>query len=554
MKNCAAKESQMIKKILLFATIVVFYGCSDSGSSNAPSHSGPATLEDLPNCTDSREGELDTLTDNGYVYRCEDGGWEFVSARLDTAATMDDLSNCTSKLDGDSVLVESENAVFRCRDGRWKKVRGLTMNVATADDLPACTSKRDEDSAYVADEHSVYGCYDGKWKKLYALMDTVKTADDMSSCNDKRENDSAFVQEENRIYICMAKKWRLLGDVLATEDDMKNCTENREDMRIYVKDIRKSLICRDGKWFSFKLSNLVEEEDEEDEEPAESSSSEEKWEELPSSSSLKKSSSSVASSSSVKSSSSSVKSSSSSAKSSSSSIKSSSSVASSSSVKSSSSEASSSSANDDSKYDASKNTLTDFRDNQTYKTVTIGTQIWMAENLNYNYNEGSAISYCYGGSAANCSKYGRLYVWSAAMDSAAVFSTAGEGCGYGKTCNPSGTVRGVCPVGWHLPTKAEWGTLLSKVGGVSTAGDALRSITGWIENDGSTDAYGFSVLPAGYFSMGGFDDVGNSGSFWSSTEYIGNYAYDEYFRYDRSYVLESYDYKNMGISVRCLKN
>ncbi len=311
---------------LVTASFVVFYGCSDSGSSNAPSHSGPATLEDLPNCTDSREGELDTLTDNGYVYRCEDGGWEFVSARLDTAATMDDLSNCTSKLDGDSVLVESENAVFQCRDGRWKKVHGLLVNVSASDDLPACTSKRDEDLAYVADEHSVYGCYDGKWKKLYALMDSVKTADDMSSCNDKREGDSTLVQDENRIYICMTKKWRLLGEVLVTEDDMKSCTENREDMRIYVKDIRKSLICRDGKWFSFKLSNLVEEEDEEAEEPVESSSSEEKWEELPSSSSQAKSSSSVASSSSVKSSSSSVKNSSSSVKSSSSVASSSSSI------------------------------------------------------------------------------------------------------------------------------------------------------------------------------------------------------------------------------------
>ncbi len=103
--------------------------------------------------------------------------------------------------------------------------------------------------------------------------------------------------------------------------------------------------------------------------------------------------------------------------------------------------------------------VTDARDGQRYRTVEIGTQTWMAENLNYNYNEGTARSYCYDDDPANCEKYGRLYTWSAAMDSAAVFSESGKDCGYGPTCSVSGNVRGVCPEGWHLPSNEEWNTI-----------------------------------------------------------------------------------------------
>lgn len=120
-------------------------------------------------------------------------------------------------------------------------------------------------------------------------------------------------------------------------------------------------------------------------------------------------------------------------------------------------------------------TFTDPRDGQTYKTVKIGSQIWMAENLNYEflgsysvegdtenlncaYSEGTARSYCYGNDPTNCEKYDRLYTWSAAMDSAAVFGDGGKGCGYGVKCTPTYPVRGACPEGWHLPSNAEWDT------------------------------------------------------------------------------------------------
>ena len=97
----------------------------------------------------------------------------------------------------------------------------------------------------------------------------------------------------------------------------------------------------------------------------------------------------------------------------------------------------------------------DARDGQIYKSVKIGNQVWMAENLNYDYNEGTAKSYCYNDEQESCAKYGRLYTWAAAMDSAGVFGDGGKGCGFLVTCSATEPVRGVCPAGWHLPSKAE---------------------------------------------------------------------------------------------------
>ena len=172
--------------------------------------------------------------------------------------------------------------------------------------------------------------------------------------------------------------------------------------------------------------------------------------------------------------------------------------------------------------------LTDSRDGQIYKTVTIGSQTWMAQNLNYE----TVNSYCYRDSASYCTKYGRLYTWAAATSA--------------------------CPSGWHLPTQTEWNTLFAAVGGSSTAGTKLKSTTGWNSSDNSvsgTDAYSFSALPAGYRGYNwGYYYGGYYADFWSSTEDDYDYAYHMSldYNYDNAFLYSYYKY--YGFSVRCVKD
>ena len=195
--------------------------------------------------------------------------------------------------------------------------------------------------------------------------------------------------------------------------------------------------------------------------------------------------------------------------------------------------------------------LVDDRDGQTYKTVKIGDQWWMAENLNYEGGD----SYCYNDSAEYCAKYGRLYDWATVMDSVGTWSTNGKGCGEGLECSPTYPVRGVCPEGWHLPSKAEWNTLFTAVGGQSTAGKVLKSTSGWYDNDNGTDAFGFLVLPAGSrFYYGSYYGEGGNAYFWNSTESRSGSAYNMYLYCDDVYAYLGGIDKGYGYSVRCLKD
>jgi uncharacterized protein (TIGR02145 family) len=200
--------------------------------------------------------------------------------------------------------------------------------------------------------------------------------------------------------------------------------------------------------------------------------------------------------------------------------------------------------------------MTDNRDGQTYNTIKIGDQTWMADNLNYE----TESSFCNGDDPINCAKYGRLYTWSAAMDSVGTFSSKGKGCGYNTTCSPTYPVRGICPSGWHLPTKEEFEILRSNVGGRDVAGKMLKSITGWEEYDGKSgngvDAFGFSVFPAGArYDESTFNDAGKSAFFWSATDYNGYSADYLYLSYrNEEAFLHSASKGGAHYSVRCVKD
>ena len=209
-------------------------------------------------------------------------------------------------------------------------------------------------------------------------------------------------------------------------------------------------------------------------------------------------------------------------------------------------------------------TMTDGRDGQTYKIVKIGKKIWMAENLNYAYTgvpfKSGAItfdstSWCYDNDPANCAKYGRLYTWSAAMDSVGRWSTNGKGCGNETTCSPTYPVRGVCPEGWHLPTELEWGMLFILDGYTSTAAERLKSTSGWTDNGNGSDIYSFAVLPAGIrYANGGYAGEGGYAIFWTSDSDDDYYADAEAMSYDSNGVGRYGLYKQEGYSVRCVKD
>ena len=171
-----------------------------------------------------------------------------------------------------------------------------------------------------------------------------------------------------------------------------------------------------------------------------------------------------------------------------------------------------------------KGRFSDARDNSSYKYVIIGSQVWMAENLNYETED----SYCYKNSADSCAKYGRLYNGNEA--------------------------KNACPEGWHLPSKAEFETLIAAVGGYGVAGRALKSTSGWAGSNG-TDAYGFSALPAGFRYYDRDYDAGTHASFWSATEKDSNNVYYmQLFRNVDDAGLPTFESEGSERSVRCLRD
>jgi uncharacterized protein (TIGR02145 family) len=165
-----------------------------------------------------------------------------------------------------------------------------------------------------------------------------------------------------------------------------------------------------------------------------------------------------------------------------------------------------------------KSTFTDSRDGKTYKTVKIGNQVWMAENLCYKPDSGNY--WAYDNNQNNIITHGYLYDWQ--------------------------TSKEVCPSGWHLPDKREFEILLSEAGG--SGSNAYHAL----EDGGSS---GFSALLGGWrYGDGSFNDFGTYGSFWSSSEYDTGFAWLLDLNSGSHHATIYYGYEDAGLSVRCLQN
>jgi len=160
--------------------------------------------------------------------------------------------------------------------------------------------------------------------------------------------------------------------------------------------------------------------------------------------------------------------------------------------------------------------LIDERDGQEYRTVKLGSQMWMAENLNYEPDSGN--SWCYGNSAENCAKYGRLYDWATAMGLDTSYNHKKWDSKYHEK------QQGICPVGWHLPLESEAPPPCLNV----YESRKLKAKTGWSVNGESsgngTDDCGFAALPGGYREevYGDFLSVGEIGYWWISGERVSS--------------------------------
>lgn len=187
--------------------------------------------------------------------------------------------------------------------------------------------------------------------------------------------------------------------------------------------------------------------------------------------------------------------------------------------------------------------LTDSRDGQVYRTVKVGNQVWMAQNLNYKLDS----SWCYSNSMDSCLKYGRLYQWAAIMDESPKYNSILLGATLPH--------QGICPSGWHIPSYTEWSQLLQYVDS-ATSITKLKSTSGWYDSRNGDDLYGFRILPAGYrLSDGTFDGVNSDVSFWSSSEENAYIALYRLILFGGLASIVPSDFtKSYAFSLRCIEN
>jgi uncharacterized protein (TIGR02145 family) len=175
------------------------------------------------------------------------------------------------------------------------------------------------------------------------------------------------------------------------------------------------------------------------------------------------------------------------------------------------------------------------KDNTTgYEAVLIGTQTWMAKNLNYNA-EGSK---CFRGNSTNCINHGRLYTWRMAMNLSTNCNSS--------SCAVQSRHQGICTSGWHIPSNAEWTTLINYVGGSSVAGTRLK-ING-------TNNYGFAATFGGYADLIDYRNINNSGQWWTATQASATTAHRHAMTSSGNNVTSGPADKVMWYSVRCIKD
>jgi len=189
----------------------------------------------------------------------------------------------------------------------------------------------------------------------------------------------------------------------------------------------------------------------------------------------------------------------------------------------------------------------------SYRTVLIGTQCWMRDNLNIGKwtdqsqlqkqtDNGILEKYCYGNDFINCDQWGGLYQWDEMMQ-------------YVQTAN----AQGICPAGWHIPSSPDWKTLIRYLGGEALAGGKIKytGSNGWATpNVGADNSSGFTALPGGYFDYMAqrWHNQYSNGYFWSSETITKGTAVAMMVSSDRGNLDLYEEFMPSALSVRCIRN
>ena len=459
-----------------------------------------ATQFELKECTEKRENEYVTAK-SGEYFVCSGKQWKTIDS------VTYELKLCTESRNN-KVEITKKGEYYKCVSGEWENSDKLSYELQGAG---ACTDKNNLDT-YKTESLGTYVCDNKEWRKAGELE--VK----LGVCGDENNENKSFKQDGEKYYVCLEKEWNETDE--ASFVLKKICTESLENPRVILKDTYYVCDDKNGEWAWRKVSALEYE--------------------LGDCSSLNKNTF----------------------------------------VKSEDGSYYACDGDDwgvateksytfksicdenhkidtltyggekyycnnpnGGSYDWQDFKLVDSRDGtiRTYKLVRIGNQIWMAENLNLRYIEKTD-----GGKVHDTSSYvgsyGRLYIWSAAMDSVGKFKKTGEtanGCGYRKLCSATEPVRGICPEGWHLPSIEEVRTLIvvadtgiSSYSSSNNAGISLKAVSDWPEPSEvctqyvGKDTYGFAAKPDGNVIMesyGGEWYLYNEhdktyAEFWTSTD------------------------------------